>query len=135
MLLLLRRTYTLGENGFTMTAEMSRDMGATWTPSVVRRYTRREPSEDFFEVRDDAGLPAPGRAPEAAEFDFLLGEFEATHWLATPRGPIGWRSNATAVHALDGHVDRVIGAPIDVGSQPDSRVATAGVSEPRIAID
>ncbi len=39
-----------------MTAEMSPDMGATWAPSLVRRYTRRQPSEDFFPVRDDAGL-------------------------------------------------------------------------------
>ena len=103
LLLLLRRTYTLADDGFTMTFEISRDMGTTWTSSVTRRYTRREPAEDFFPVRDDVGLASPGRAPEAAEFDFLLGEFEARHWLQRPEGAARWTSNATAVHALDGH--------------------------------
>ena len=92
LLLLLRRTYTLGEDAFTMTTEMSRDMGATWAPSVVRRYTRREPSEDFFPTRDDVGLASPDRAPEGAEFDFLLGEFDARHWLRTPQGIARWTS-------------------------------------------
>ncbi len=103
VLLLLRRTTTLRDGGFTMTAEISRDMGATWTPSLVRRYTRRQPSDDFFPVRDDVGLAAPGRAPEAAEFDFLLGEFDARHWLRRPQGVARWKANATAVHVLDGH--------------------------------
>ncbi len=102
-LLSLRRTYSLGEDDFTMTFETSQDMGATWASSLVRRYTRREPSGDFFEVRDDAGLPSPGRAPEAAEFDFLLGEFDARHWLQTPQRIARWTANATAVHVLDGH--------------------------------
>jgi dienelactone hydrolase len=103
LLLLMRRSYTPGEDSFTMTVEISQDLGGSWAPSAVRRYTRREPSEDFFPVRDDVGLPSPQRAPEGAEFDFLLGEFDARHYLSTPQGVSRWQSNASAVHVLDGH--------------------------------
>lgn len=110
-LLLLRRAYELeGTDRFTMTQEASTDLGETWSPSLVRRYTRHRPEgtetpfdPQFFPVRDDVGLPATDRAEEAAQFDFLLGEFDAKHWQSTPQGEREWQSVGTAVHVLDGH--------------------------------
>ena len=111
MLLLLRRTYELeGSDQFTLKQELSQDLGETWAPSVVRRYARHRPGgvdspfdPDFFLVRDDIGLPAPDRAEEAAQFDFLLGEFDAKHWQSTPQGERQWQSLGTGVHVLDGN--------------------------------
>ena len=111
-LLLLRRTYAFtGSDQFTLTQEASTDLGASWATSVVRDYRRHqaEGSEspfdlDFFPVRDDLGLAAPSRPEEAAQFDFLLGEFDAKHWLKTPDGQErSWPASATAVNVLDGH--------------------------------
>lgn len=105
VLILKRRTYrTLGDDRFEMVQEVSTDLGDSWGPNVRREYRRVEDARDeFFPVRDDVGLPSPDRAPEAAEFDFLLGEFDASHWLSPPSGPPArWASEATAVHALDG---------------------------------
>ncbi|MCG8458233.1 MAG: hypothetical protein MI919_18290 [Holophagales bacterium] len=109
LLLLLRRTYRFhGADRFEMHMELSPDLGQSWSLSLARDYRRHEPAEgeaeDFFPVRADAGLPAAGRPPEAGEFDFLLGEFRADHWRLAPDGSkTRWRSNATAVHVLDGH--------------------------------
>lgn len=110
-LLMLRRTYSRPAkaegkglvSSFTVETEMSPDVGKTWSLLVRRTYQRREPSAGFFPVRDDIGLADPERAPEAGQFDFLLGEFEATHWLKQPQQELRWKSNATAVHALNGH--------------------------------
>ena len=110
-LLLFRRTYLRkaaaeGQGpvpSFTMELEMSSDVGKIWSLLVRRTYQRRDPSDDFFPVREDVGLADPERAPEAAQFDFLLGEFEATHWLKQPQQELRWKSNSTGVHALDGH--------------------------------
>ncbi len=110
-LLMLRRTYARSAKAdgggpvasFTVDTEMSADVGKTWSLLVRRTYQRREPSEGFFPVREDVGLPDPERASEAAQFDFLLGEFEATHWLKQPQQELRWKSTGTAVHALDGH--------------------------------
>ena len=70
---------------------------------MIRRYRKRPSADGFFPVRDDIGLASPDRPAEAAQFDFLLGEFDASHWRQSPQGEIRWRSNATAVHVLDGH--------------------------------
>ncbi|MDA8018997.1 MAG: DUF1579 domain-containing protein, partial [Thermoanaerobaculia bacterium] len=109
MLLLFRRTYEIhGPDHLTMTQELSQDLGETWGKSVVRDYRRHAADSrfdpDFFPVREDVGQAAPGRPEEAAQFDFLLGEFDAKHWSRNPQGQERrWQSNATAVHALDGH--------------------------------
>lgn len=103
-LLLLRQAYgPKDEDGFEMTLEISSDLGQAWRTAARRVYKRREGAAGFFPVRDDVGLPDPDRPEEAAEFDFLLGEFDATHWLRSPQGEVRWKSNATAVYALDGH--------------------------------
>lgn len=111
LLLLFRRTYeSEGTDHFTMTQDLSQDLGETWSPSLVRRYARHRPEggdslfdPDFFPIRADIGQPALGRAEEAAQFDFLLGEFDAKHWQSTPQGEREWQSVGTAVHVLDGH--------------------------------
>ncbi len=103
-LLLLRRTLSkTGDNSYVMLSESSSDFGTSWQNSSRRTFTRRAADESFFSLRDDTGLPAPDRADEAAQFDFLLGEFQATHWLPQPQGILRWRSNATATFVLDGH--------------------------------
>ena len=103
VLLLQRRTYEpKGEDDFEMRVEISQDLGERWLPVAVRRYQRREPVADFFPVRNDTGQPAPDRPEEAAEFDFLIGEYDANHWMRTPQGVLAWPANATAVFALDG---------------------------------
>ncbi|MEM8932080.1 MAG: hypothetical protein AAGE94_12950 [Acidobacteriota bacterium] len=105
-----RRTYTAAPTGegatldrFTMTLEMSTDLAKTWATVVERRFTRRSASDDFFPVRDDVGEPASDLVAEAGQFDFLLGEYTATHWLKRPTGELRWQSDATAVRILDGH--------------------------------
>lgn len=102
--LLLRHTYVaVGEAGFEHTLEISSDLGAVWNPAMIRRYQRREPSEAFFPVRDDYGAPAPDRPAEAGQFDFLVGEFDAKHWLQRPQQPaLRYQDNATAVYVLHG---------------------------------
>lgn len=105
VLMLQRRTYrSIGDDGFEMRQEISQDMGATWTPNVLRRYTRRDPEPGFMAPSDDYGAPAPGRAAEAAQFDFLVGEYDASHWRVLPSGQeIRYKTNATAVFILDGN--------------------------------
>ncbi len=103
-LLLLRRTLKLSsDNSYTLLSESSSDFGKTWSPTAKRTFTRRSPNQTFFSLREDTGLPAPDRAKEAAQFDFLLGEFQASHWLPQPQGELRWSSNATATYVLDGY--------------------------------
>jgi dienelactone hydrolase len=107
--LMLRRTFTpSGEDAFTLTTESSADVGATWNTTATRRYTRAERITDFFPVRDDTGAAAEGLPGAAHEFDFLLGEFDASHWL--PRdGGTRWQGAATATRVLDGHAILEVG--------------------------
>ncbi len=107
-LLMLRRTYVLaglkdGGKTFEETLELSEDLGETWTTRVRSQYRQREPSADFFPVRKDHGLAGPDRLTEAGEFDFLLGEYQASHWLRRPGTTLQWPANNTAVHVLDGY--------------------------------
>lgn len=103
-LVALRRSYQgLGSSTITMTLEVTADRGTSWDKTMVRTYRKRESSADFWPTGDGAGLAAPDLPHEAHEFDFLLGEFDAWHWLSTPAGAFRWSSNATAVRAMDGH--------------------------------
>lgn len=101
-LLYSRRTYApIESGGYEMRLDVSSDRGESWNRVVTRRTVER--LEGDLPVRQDVGLPAPDRPEEAAQFDFLLGEFDATHWLKRPQGEVRWKSDATAVYALDGH--------------------------------
>ncbi|MEM7482755.1 MAG: hypothetical protein AAF481_16390 [Acidobacteriota bacterium] len=103
-LLYLRRTYQkVDDNRFEMRFEASSDRGETWTMAVVRRFTRRAPVESYFPVRQDVGEAAPGLPPEATQFDFLLGEWDASHWMKVQDREIRFQATATGVRALDGH--------------------------------
>ncbi len=103
-LLLIRRTLAPAKNGgFTLTSEASKDFGETWRTTETRTYMARETQDGFFPVRDDTGLPAPGRSPEATQFDFLLGEFKSHNWLLLGQQALRWPDHSTAVYALDGH--------------------------------
>ncbi len=103
-LVLRRRTYAqTSDQQRSLKIEVSRDFGVSWTLVGERTYRRRSPRPDFFPVGSDIGLAAPDRPAGAAEFDFLLGEFQASHFLQLPQGPIRLAANASAVRALDGH--------------------------------
>lgn len=105
-LLLIRRSLgPNGEGGFVFTSEVSQDAGAHWATTMKRTYRRPTSATeaDFFAVRDDVGMAAPGRPAEAAQFDFLLGEYDTKKWLATPQRVLRWPDHTTAVHVLDGH--------------------------------
>lgn len=107
LLLHFRRSYRTTADGLDMQLEVSRDVGATFSPLWIKRYRRAAAGEvageDFLPTRADFGEPSPDRAPEAGQFDFLVGDFEATHWLLQGERELRWRSRATAVHALGGH--------------------------------
>ena len=98
-----RTTYKPSDDGFSVLVETSTDYQATWDSTVVRRYSRRERDESFMRPRDDYGEPAPDRPREAAEFDFLIGSFDAPQQLTFPNGQqANFPSTTTAVYALDG---------------------------------
>ena len=102
-LFLLRRTLGPTEDGgFVYTSETSQDLGTTWTTTLKRVYRRHVGEGDFFPVREDVGLAAPDRPAEAAQFDFLLGEFDTRRWLWTPQRVLRWPDVTTAVFVLDG---------------------------------
>lgn len=102
--LTLRRLHLdVDDDRFVLEFAASTDLGETWTVTARQTFTRAGDDADFFPIRDDAGLPHPARVDAAAQFDFLLGEFDARNWLLTPGGPIAWPSNATATRVLDGY--------------------------------
>lgn len=88
---------------FEMESAVSTDVGTTWKTVAKRIYTRLDADDEPFPLRDDFGLPDPERVAEASQFDFLIGDFEAVHWLKRPDRELRWTANATAVHVLDGH--------------------------------
>jgi len=83
--------------------EISRDGGVTWLPTVRRVYTRRAPSDSFMPDREGFGAPAKDSPPEARQFDFLLGEWDAHHELFYGGRWVSYSAATTAVHALGGH--------------------------------
>ncbi len=102
LLLWFRRTYRPTAAGFESRLEISQDLGKTWRLSLLRTYSRPPAGDDFFPVAAGIGSPSPSRATEGGEFDFLLGTFEATHWLKLGENERRWKANATAVYALGG---------------------------------
>jgi len=83
--------------------ESSTDRGAAFSTVEERTYSRREASPDFMKSSSTHGSPAPDRFPEATAFDFLVGEWTASHDMTFPNGQSAqWVANATAVYALNG---------------------------------
>lgn len=98
-----RTTYRFkNENSLDILLEASTDTGKSWSPVLEKTYTRREASSRFTV---DEGIGAPAKAlPDAArQFDFLLGEWNATHKILLGDRWVTFPVNATAVHALGGH--------------------------------
>lgn len=88
---------------FSITQSISRDNGNTWMPAIQQEYMRRDVEEDFMVGEDTWGEPAPDR-PEAADgFDFLLGEWNASHNMYLGGQWIQFPTNATAVYTMNGH--------------------------------
>lgn len=86
-----------------LTVESSTDRGNTFSTVEERSYSRREPSPDFMKPASRHGEPAPDRFPEAAAFDFLIGEWTSAHDMTFPNGQqVQWQANNTAVYALNG---------------------------------
>lgn len=90
-------------NSLQLTIESSNDGGATFSMVEERTYSRREVKADFMQPHSTHGTPAPDRVEEAAEFDFLIGEWNTSHDLTFPNGQSAqWNANGTAVYALNG---------------------------------
>ena len=98
--------YTLEQStpdALRLKMESSTDGGATFSTTQERSYSRRKASADFMEPASTHGSPSPDRFPEAAAFDFLIGEWNATHDMTFPDGRRAqWVSNGTGVYALNG---------------------------------
>lgn len=94
----------LEAGGFEWRREESLDQSNEWTVRVVKTYTRRSAPAALFDPESDHGTPAPDTPPEAREFDFLVGLWETQHDMTFPNGQkVSFPSNATGIHALDGH--------------------------------
>ena len=102
---LQRRTLTFQEDGsFVLLVASSTDLGENYLVDHRRHYTPQ--AEETFPQpsHETLGTPTPSSFPEARQFDFLLGTFDATHWIKFPNGQeLQWKTDATAVHALGGH--------------------------------
>jgi hypothetical protein len=75
-----------------------------WEKIVERIYKRKEEITGFLTSKNDYGRPAEDRPEEAAQFDFLIGEWTAYQQIQL--SPDRWAkfpSNATGVYALNGH--------------------------------
>lgn len=93
-----------GTDAFTVTFEASVDHGDTWRKTAVKSYTRRTASDEVLQVTGEYGSPAPDRPEEAAQFDFLIGEFNDQQELRLPDGRNPkFPANSTAVYVLNGH--------------------------------
>ncbi|MDX1741215.1 MAG: hypothetical protein R3178_07985 [Rhodothermales bacterium] len=96
----VRRT----DSWMEITTEESIDGGESWQTRSARIMKRREPSATFLANASGPGSFAADLPAEARQFDFLIGRHEASNLLSLPDGEsVSWKSNATAVHALNGH--------------------------------
>ncbi|MGB0953355.1 MAG: hypothetical protein ACPG31_09015, partial [Planctomycetota bacterium] len=102
---LQRRTLRFQEDGsFVVLLETSSDLGKSYLVDHRRHYTPR--AEEAFPPLPNlhVGAAAPSPFSQARQFDFLLGTFDAMHWMKFPDGrELQWNSDATAVHTLGGH--------------------------------
>lgn len=102
---LQRRTLSFQEDGsFVVLLESSTDLGASYLVDHRRHYTPRS-REAFAPLKGISfGASAPSAFPQARQFDFLIGTFDAKHWMKFADGrELQWMVDATAVHTLGGH--------------------------------
>ena len=73
------------------------------SPTISLDLKKRTAGEDFMPVRTDFGMPAPARVPEAAQFDFLIGKYNAHQIIYQANGnKTEFDSAATAVYVCNG---------------------------------
>lgn len=83
--------------------DVSTDHGATWQPSQKMAYSARPEPHVALATADGFGAPADDLPDEARQFDFLIGEWTASHEMTFPNGQTAqWQANATGVYALGG---------------------------------
>lgn len=89
---------------FAWHTDRTTDGGASWDALERRRYMVL-PADHPVPLSGGEGFgePAPGRPAEAAQFDFLVGEWDAQHWMLFQGRELQWPAKATAVYALGGH--------------------------------
>ncbi len=90
-----------GNDAFRVVLERSSDE-KKWFPLEERRYKRLPEQKDFMPVSANFGSPNSDRAPESAQFDFLVGKHKAEHSILRGDRWVELTATATAVHALDG---------------------------------
>jgi hypothetical protein len=101
---LIKRTISLNKDRIISNEKTSTDYGKTWQKSVDINYSRRGNQLSFFKENSIYGSYQKDQIDEKREFDFLLGEFNATHDFLFPNGQrIKFPINATAIHFLNGH--------------------------------
>lgn len=88
---------------FSITQSVSTDNGRTWTPAIQQEYVRRDMEDNFMVSEHTWGEPASDRPAAADGFDFLIGEWNASHSIYLNGQWIQFPTNATAVYALNGH--------------------------------
>lgn len=93
----------LADDKFSYTVQASTDNGETWKTNVHHVYKRRSFSPEFMKPEEGYGTPAPNRPAESKQFDFLIGEWDASHDIFYNNQWIQFPANATAVYALNGH--------------------------------
>ena len=88
---------------FSMSLQTATSPKGPWRTVMEQVYTRRQKSAAFMATQAGIGEPAPTRPAETAEFDFLLGEWNAAHQINLNGQWIQYATNATAVHVLNGN--------------------------------
>ena len=100
----MRVTYRFrNQDAFEVREETSIDGGASWKLDKIRSYERRDDIHPSLIPRTDYGLPSPDRPKETAEFDFLLGQWDAAHEILFGGNWVKFPTQTTAVHALNGY--------------------------------
>lgn len=98
-----RMTYQFDDpKNLEVQLETSTDAGSSWSPALKKIYTRSNSSVQLM-ADDGIGEPAKALPTAARQFDFLLGEWNATHKILLGDRWVTFPVNATAVHALGGH--------------------------------
>ncbi|MEL6614707.1 MAG: hypothetical protein AAFQ43_03165 [Bacteroidota bacterium] len=98
----VRTTYALASgDGFTVTVEEK--ASGDWRTVERRVYSRRTEAPDLLATAEHHGSAAAGLPPEAREFDFLIGTWDAAHRLNLGGNWVQFPTTTTAVFALGGH--------------------------------
>lgn len=91
------------QGGFRYDRAKSRDHGKTWSVECAMTFKGRANKDGFLEGSSRYGEPDPNRLAPAAENDFLIGDWTATHQMTFPNGQkASWNARANAIHVLNG---------------------------------